>query len=142
MTSAHARFASKTRVEGDCLVWVGAVDRQGYGRFYPQGRGSQVRAHRWAYEQLHGDIPRGLVIDHLCRRPACVLVAHLEAVTNQENLRRGVNACRERTHCPNGHAYDEANTYQRRDRPGRECRACALARYHRTSAASLAAVSV
>lgn len=41
------------------------------------------------YEQKVGPIPEGLVIDHLCRRPRCINPAHLEAVTNEENVRRG-----------------------------------------------------
>ncbi len=36
--------------------------------------------------------------------------------------RDGPNANRVKTHCPAGHAYDEANTY--RYRGGRYCRAC------------------
>jgi hypothetical protein len=37
----------------------------------------------------------------------------------------------ERTHCPQGHPYDEANTYRRKGRNNRMCRACARARMRR-----------
>lgn len=64
-----------------CLV-------QGYGHAWLDGK--QVKVHRAAYEALVGPIPEGLVIDHLCRNTACYNPAHLEPVTNAENIRRGV----------------------------------------------------
>lgn len=42
-------------------------------------------AHRWAWEQEHGSIPDGLVIDHICRNRACCNPAHLRAVTTRIN---------------------------------------------------------
>lgn len=60
---------------------------------------------------------------------ACVNPAHLEAVTQQENLRRGevwengARHHRNKTHCPHGHEYDENNTGRRKG-GGRKCRAC------------------
>jgi hypothetical protein len=41
------------------------------------------------YERHIGPIPEGLQLDHLCRNRACINPAHLEPVTNLENLRRG-----------------------------------------------------
>ncbi|MFF1336357.1 HNH endonuclease signature motif containing protein [Streptomyces sp. NPDC058290] len=81
-------------------------------------------AHRWAYRDSRGDIPDGLELDHLCRHPACVRPDHLDPVTHAENVRRGragINSA-VKTHCPAGHAFDEANTRVRNGK--RECRAC------------------
>jgi hypothetical protein len=107
-----------------CVLWTGALDRRGYGTFDNQ------YAHRMAYVAERGPIPEGLVIDHLCRNHACVNVDHLEAVTAEENKRRGqsVPAVHARKmHCKVGHPYDEANTYLRPDNGNRGCRACRAA---------------
>jgi DNA-directed RNA polymerase subunit RPC12/RpoP len=51
--------------------------------------GKQIGAHVWQYEQAKGPVPEGMVLDHLCRRPACINPDHLEPVTGTENVRRG-----------------------------------------------------
>lgn len=105
-----------------CWLWTGYVDRDGYGR-QNEGR----LAHRLMYEALVGPIPEGLTIDHLCRVRHCVNPAHLEPVTLRENVLRGYglggNQAR-RTHCPQGHPYDEENTYKAPGSRRRYCRAC------------------
>ena len=109
----------------DCWLWTAGTLRGGYGAFSPES-GRQASAHRVAYELTHGSIPDGLVLDHLCRTPACVNPAHLEPVTHRENTLRGtaptaVNA--RKTHCANGHEFTPDNTYVTRN-GGRNCRAC------------------
>jgi len=90
--------------------------------------GKTMLTHRVAYEEWRGDIPDGLVIDHLCRNRKCCNPDHLEPVTHRENLVRGETlTAREaaQTHCLRGHAFDEVNTYRSPSKPGiRECRAC------------------
>lgn len=121
----EARFWSKVALpnEQGCMLWLGGSDRKGYGRMSLARRVAQ--AHRVSYTLAYGPIPEGLQIDHLCRVHACVAPLHLEAVTHQENVRRGEAGKykRSRTHCPQGHEYDEANTY--RTAVGtRNCRTC------------------
>ena len=77
-----------------CWIFQGRLDsRSGYGHI---NRDGVCRwAHRYFYEQHKGAIPAGLVVDHLCARSGgprhCVNPDHLEAVTHQENIRRGKN---------------------------------------------------
>lgn len=118
------RFAAWTQLTDGCHLWTGTISENGYGRFTVNRR--FVQAHRWAYEQVHGPIPPGLQLDHLCRNRACVNVAHLEAVTGRVNTLRGATrAARNlaKTHCPLGHAYDAVNTYTDRN-GGRSCKEC------------------
>jgi HNH endonuclease len=70
-----------------CWEWRGAVSDTGYGCFEYE-RNRVMSAHRYSYLQLVGAIPSGLVLDHLCRNKRCVNPAHLEPVTQAENLRR------------------------------------------------------
>lgn len=108
---------------GDCWEWTGTTDTAGYGRLWV-GTG-HVSAHRAVWEQLVGPIADGLTIDHLCRVRHCVNPDHLESVTHGENVRRGysppsMNA--RKTHCVNGHPFDNENTYY--EGTWRRCRAC------------------
>jgi hypothetical protein len=106
---------------GACWIWAGALSPDGYSMM--QLRGTNIGAHRWSYWHHIGDVPSGLELDHLCTVVACVNPWHLEPVTHEENVRR-VNA--RKTHCPQGHPYDEANTrYQANG--ARLCRTCQAA---------------
>jgi HNH endonuclease len=51
--------------------------------------GKALLAHRAAYIELVGPVPDGLQLDHLCRNRPCCNPAHLEPVTQDENMKRG-----------------------------------------------------
>lgn len=129
---------------GDCLIWTGSTNQQGYGVLSVGKR--RVRAHQLAYLTWVGPIPEGLELDHLCRTRRCIDPRHLEPVTHWTNLMRGqspsaLNA--RKTHCPQGHPYDELNTYLTKQNV-RQCRACHRARQlkrHHAIAAARAALS-
>lgn len=125
----HERFWPKVVFDANdagCWEWQGAASSAGYGKIMTGSRSDGSRryapAHRWAYEFCVGPIPDGLQLDHLCRNPSCVNPDHLEPVTNRENTLRGNAPIRMReanpgaafqsakTHCPQGHIYDDANT--------------------------------
>jgi len=124
----------------DCLLWRDAVDR-GYGRIFVDGR--SLRAHRVVWELVHGPIPEGLTIDHLCRVRSCCNPDHMEVVTLAENNRRARlfrpaiaapesvgdedrskwNSFEGRTHCLSGrHELTPENVRVRGTR--RSCKAC------------------
>lgn len=130
------KLCAQTERVGDCLIWTGPKNQGGYGRIARSSGSSYV--HRAAWIALRGPIPAGLHLDHLCRQRACWNPDHLEPVTPRENVLRGeglpaVNVTK--THCPQGHPYDEQNT-GRTPKGGRRCRACERAAYHRRRAAS------
>jgi hypothetical protein len=102
-----------------CWYWQGKRQRSGYGRFAIR-HARCTMAHRWAYEYFIGPIPAGLEIDHLCRTRWCVNPLHLEAVTPAVNVAR---AAAVRTHCVQGHPFDERNTYWHLGKH-RICRTC------------------
>lgn len=115
------------KTEGGCWNWQRPLDN-GYGNFYIGKLG--VRAHRVAYTLVKGTLPDDKVIDHLCRNRACVNPEHLELVTVQINTLRGVGPSAQAalvTHCPQGHPYDEQNTWletRQGRKPKRHCRKC------------------
>lgn len=115
------RFWALVQKTDACWLWRGHTTPGDYGRFWTGGR--HIVAHRWAYEQVVGPIPSGLFLDHLCRTRLCVRPDHLEPVTHQENMRRGMRA--QQTHCIHGHPLTPENTYRVKSRPGsRPCRTC------------------
>lgn len=99
----------------------------GYGKITEGGHSGRILSvHRVVYELEVGPIPNGLQIDHLCGFSLCCNPRHLEPVTPQVNMARSsshVAANLTKTHCPQRHEYDEANT----GRKGRKryCRTCA-----------------
>lgn len=122
------RLLRRVEVTASCWNWTGNIDKTGYGHIETREGKAQL-VHRVAYQSLVGAIPDGKEMDHLCRNRRCVNPDHLEPVTRQENVRRGIAAVvnrargQARTHCRNGHPYNEANTYIARSGK-RDCRAC------------------
>jgi hypothetical protein len=140
--SALRRWALKVKLPCDgangCWEWMGAtVGKRGTRRSYGQISVNRrtVLAHRYSYERFVGPIPAGLQLDHLCRNPACVNPAHLEAVTQRTNILRGESPCARNasmTHCPCGLALKGKNLYVAPDGSRRcvECRKQLARRRH------------
>jgi HNH endonuclease len=117
-----------------CWLWTAGVDGKGYGQIrgdhQVDGSTKYLRAHRVAYEMAKGSIPKGLVLDHLCRNKTCVNPDHLEPVPQKTNVMRGSGfnpnyaRLRERTHCVHGHPFTPENTYWPKHKRKRVCKTC------------------
>ncbi len=109
-----------------CWLWIPNCNAEGYGVILISGR--YWYAHRLTYFIANGRVPDGRTrfLDHLCRTRCCCNPYHLEDVSPLQNVRRG--AAGPRTQCPQGHPFDEANTYWRPDGGGRQCLTCSRSR--------------
>ncbi len=126
---AGDRFWSKVdKSPNGCWLWVGSLSSAGYGTFNLGRRGDgYALAHRYSYESVRGNVPDGLVLDHLCRNRACVNPDHMEPVTNRENILRGQAPSALVHHsgrCARGHERTEENTYWHKSGTGWNCRQC------------------
>lgn len=97
--------------ESGCWLWQGSRNSNGYGRIFVGSRSTGDRKARYAhiemYRALVGEVPEGLVLDHLCNTRACVNPEHLEPKTRWENVARSETAATavnaRKTHCREGH---------------------------------------
>lgn len=74
--------------KGECWLWTGRLDKDGYGECKSHERRGRVwRAHRFSYFLKTGKpIPKGVMILHSCDVRNCVNDAHLRPGTNADNM--------------------------------------------------------
>ncbi len=106
-----------------CWVWQASCALNGYSQIGTKD--GLYRGHRFSYEAFVGPIPEGMVLDHTCHTSECTVSnkdcphrkcvnpAHLEPVTEAENIARGNGGRyqREKTHCKRGHLLSGENMY-------------------------------
>lgn len=91
LSKIKQKFFALTVAVEECLVWIGPVDKDGYGMFrlrMPDGK-LELRSHRVAYIFKYGAIPKGVSICHAricCKKESCVNVDHLYAGDNSTNM--------------------------------------------------------
>lgn len=118
-------FATKVKprlriADGGCWEWTGYRTSRGYGQVRFEDVVTYV--HRIAAELIHGPIPSGSHVDHLCRNTSCARPDHLEIVSPGENVRRGLNGALKQT-CRHGHPWVREN-WRVNKNGSRRCRLC------------------
>lgn len=86
--------------ETNCWEWTGTPTSAGYGQLTING--VYWTAHRYSYTQFNGEIPKGLLIRHMCHNPICCNPEHLKTGTYLDNyndsldkyLRAAKKSCR------------------------------------------------
>ena len=79
------KFWSKTIRIGKCLIWLGGLAPEGYGRVCVDGK--RMLAHVYAWELIHGKIPKGKKVCHKCDNHLCVdAEKHLWLGTQKQNV--------------------------------------------------------
>ncbi|OKH70800.1 hypothetical protein EB72_24710 [Mycobacterium sp. SWH-M1] len=90
------------------------------------GAGDRRLVHRMVLEAFHGPCPPGMVAAHWDDDPRNNAIGNLRWATPSENaydaVRNGSHHFANKTHCPQGHPYDAANTRVYRGR--RYCKSC------------------
>ena len=135
-TDGRVKSAPRRGTRGGILKL--SVRRDGYAQvnLYRDGVERTPRVHRLVMEAFAGPCPPGLETRHLDGDRLNNTVDNLRYGTHAENvqdsIRHGTNAHLNKTHCSQGHPFNEENTYRRPDaRPAcRECnRVACRARY-------------
>lgn len=86
---AFDRVMARVSVSSNgCWIFTGFLTGNGYGHI--RSGSTMLMAHRVTYEHQNGPVPTGMELDHKCRCRACVNPDHMEPVTHQENVRRGI----------------------------------------------------
>lgn len=82
----------KVNEQTGCWDWIGPLDTTGAGSTCLTYR-KKDRAYRvsWMLHNKVTSIPKGFVVDHICRRRCCVNPLHLQLITQADNARRGKN---------------------------------------------------
>lgn len=136
---------------GGCIFGRG-ISKNGYSQIYHKGK--QVPHHRLIWEQMHGPIPKGMHIDHICHNVAvahdmcggqrncvhrsCINPAHLRMLTPTENQLEGLRGLRNRVKCGNGHVLAEVGIVVRKRSDGKtgdRCKECYLSTARKSQAA-------
>lgn len=96
------RFLEKAAVgdEEECWVWMGSLNRGGYGRCRTSSLG-QMLAHRASWFFHFGPFDVSLDVCHRCDHPWCVNPAHLFLGTHSENMRDMASKGRAAKGCKN-----------------------------------------
>lgn len=109
-------------MEAKCMTFPNKPTKEGYVRFSRKYK--MVYAHRWFYEQWHGEIPADKEIDHICRNRACINPLHLRAVDHKTNMRNSKLSIINNGVCQRGHIIATIEDVYEHPSNGNTCREC------------------
>lgn len=119
-------FTKTVKQDDGCWIYQGAPNNSGYAFVTlgsrTDGTRRRISVHRAVMILMGTEVDESLDVDHLCKVRLCVRPSHLRVLSRKEN--RGIN--REKTHCRNGHPYNDENTYTNGGK--RFCRPCGAER--------------
>ena len=111
-----------------CWEWP-LYGRKEDGR--PQVGTARHYVYRIVYQAAGGALGPDEIAHHTCGHPWCINPFHIEPGQQADHIRghglTGDWGQADKTHCPAGHPYDEANTYVHKRSDGRverHCKAC------------------
>lgn len=122
----------------ECVIWHKSKNEKGYGQDFYNGK--NTKAHRAAWMRAYGEIPSGVVVDHICHNEAatkgeceggvscihraCVNLDHLRLVTPSQNVLAGMHSIDTKATCKKGHDYRDKRNIMIRKNGKRECAQC------------------
>ena len=72
--------------ENNCWIWQKAVKKTGNPYGWLSYKGKQTTAHRAAWRETYGEIPKDKCVCHKCDVPQCINPDHLFLGTHSENI--------------------------------------------------------
>lgn len=115
---------SNFRESNGCLLWIGSVDRDGYGVTWDPSIKNNNHSHVVYFRTFMGPLPVGYHLHHTCNNKRCA--RHIEIISGFDHVDKHV-----RERCRNGHEYTTENTHLYRGI--RMCKICMKARWDRSN---------